>query len=79
MSEYTIDDAENLWEQHADEYGADFSDEYPLDTAIFDYEAFGYAFMLGQVLAIKDDIDAERYHRWVNDEEAHQIDFEKEF
>lgn len=75
---YTIEDVENLWEQHADEYGFDFSDEYTLGDAQDDFGSHGYAFVLAQILAIKDDIEAER-EMTREEEEQDFIDFEKDF
>ena len=80
MTTRTSDDVENLWHQHANEYGYAFSEEYPLDTALLDFEAFGYDFMLAQIVAIKDDIETERYHEMLREEEEQDfIDFEKDF
>jgi hypothetical protein len=81
MSEqYTEEDVQELWYRTADEYGSEFSDEYPVGEAIQDYRVHCYERVLQNVLAIKDDLETERYHAMMREEEEQDfIDFEKEY
>lgn len=76
----TEEDVIDLWERMSDEYGSEFGDEYPLGEAIQHFRGHGYDFMLAQVIAIKDDIETERYYEMLAEEEEQDfIDFEKDF
>ena len=58
----TEEDVIDLWERTSDDYGSEFGDEYPLGEAIQHFRGHGYDFVLAQIVAIKDDIETERYH-----------------
>lgn len=69
MTIRTEEDVIDLWERTSDEYGSEFGDEYPLGEAIQHFRGHGYDFVLAQVIAIKNDIETERYHEMLAEED----------
>lgn len=65
----TEEDIIDLWERTSDDYGSEFGDEYPLGEAIQHFRGHGYDFVLAQIVSIKDDIETERYHEMLAEED----------